>query len=142
MLMANVVKIIVVRVLCHATVEVRPRQNILHGIVSNLPLLGVERETDHRVLLVFDCLDRNLGEEVVVQHVCRQVRLNWQTLGEELLVEVLPGLLAHQDTATPVIFGRSACTTHHLENVHDGVVDISVLLALIVLHAHDDDHVT
>ena len=139
--MADIVKVVVVRVLRHTTVEVRPRQNILHGIVSNLPRLGVEPETDHRVLLVFDCLDRNLREEVVVQHMCRQVRFDRKALREELLVEVLSGLLAHQDTATPVVFSGTACTTHHLEHVHDGVVDISVLLALIVLHAHDDDHV-
>ena len=100
------------------------------------------RGTNHGVLLVFDCLDRNLREEVVVQHMCRQVRLDGQTLCKELLVEVLTRLLAHEYCATLLVLKWSTSTAHHLQDVHDRVVDVTMLLALIVLNAHYDDHVT
>jgi hypothetical protein len=37
---------------------------------------------------------------------------------------------------------RAASTTHHLKDVGEGVVDVTVLLTLEALHAHDDDHVS
>ena len=48
MLVTDVAEVIVVRILRHTPVEVRPRQNV------------------HRVLLVLDCPDRYLREVVIV----------------------------------------------------------------------------
>ena len=123
MLVADVVKVVVVRVLRHAAVEVCPCQNI------------------HCILLVLDGLDRDLREEVVVKHVGREVRLDRETFGEEFLVEVLAGLLTHENTAATVILRWAACATHHLKHVHHRIVDVAVLLALVGLHAHDNDHI-
>ena len=95
----------------------------------------------HGILLVLDRLDRDLGEEVVVEHVCGQMRLDGQTFREELLVEVLARLLAHQHATTPLVFARATSTTHHLQHIHDRVVDVAVFLAFVELDAHDDDHV-
>ena len=99
------------------------------------------RKTYYCILLVLDCLDGDLGQEIIVEHVRRQMRLDGQAFGQELLVEVFPRLLTHEDTATAVVLKWSARAAHHLQNVHHGVVDVAVLLALVVLHAHDDDHV-
>ena len=73
--------------------------------------------------------------------MCREMRLDWKALGEELLVEVLACLLTHEYCATLLVLQWSACAAHHLQNIHDWVVDIAVLLALIGLDAHDDDHI-
>ena len=63
------------------------------------------------------------------------------TFSKELLVEVLTRLLAHEHAAAPRVFAGPAGAAHHLENVHDGVVDVSMLFALVRLNAHDDRHV-
>ena len=76
-----------------------------------------------------------------MEHVCRQMRFDWQTFAQELLVEVFALLLAHQNTATAIVMLWSARPTHHLQNVRDRVVDVSMLPALVILNAHDDDHI-
>ena len=55
MLMADVVQVVVVGILGHPSVEVRPGQDI------------------HCVLLGLNRLDGDLSHEVVVKHVCPQV---------------------------------------------------------------------
>ena len=55
MLMADVVQVVVIGILGHPSVEVRPGQDI------------------HCILLVLNRLDGDLSHEVVVKHVCRQV---------------------------------------------------------------------
>jgi len=77
-----------------------------------------------------------------VQHVCGEVRLDGQTFRQELLVEFLPRLLTHENASTSVIFEGSTSSAHHLEDLHNGIVDVSVLPAFVVLNTHDDDHVT
>lgn len=76
-----------------------------------------------------------------MQHMRGQMRLDGQALRQELLVKVLAGLLAHQDAATAIVLRGTASTTHHLKDVHDRIVDVSVLFSFIGLGAHDDDHI-
>ena len=73
---------------------------------------------------------------------CWEMRFDREALGQKLLVEILPSLLTHQNTSTSFVFSWSTSAPHHLENVHDRVVYISMLFALVVLDTHDDDHVT
>ena len=70
------------------------------------------------------------------------MRFDWEALGQKLLVEILPSLLAHQNASTSFVFSWSTSAAHHLENIHDRVVYISMLFAFVVLDTHDDDHVT
>lgn len=76
-----------------------------------------------------------------MQHVCGQMRFDGQTLGQELLVKVLASLLAHEDTSAPLVFKRPTGSAHHLENVHDRIVNVPVLLPFVDLDTHDDNHV-
>lgn len=76
-----------------------------------------------------------------MEEVGRQMRLNGEPLRQELLVEVLSCLLAHQDAPTVLVFERTARLTHHLQDVHHRVVDVPVLLALVELHTHYDYHI-
>lgn len=76
-----------------------------------------------------------------MKHVSGEVRLDWQTLREELLVEVLAGLLAHEDASALLILSWSAGASHHLKDVHDGIIDVSMLFTLVELYTHDDHHV-
>jgi hypothetical protein len=101
-----------------------------------------EISTHHRVLLVLDRLHRNLGQEIIMKEMRQQVRLDRQALRQELSVKVLARLLAHQHAPTPLVLPRTTRPAHHLQYVHDGVVSVSVLLALEELNTHDDDHVT
>ena len=71
-----------------------------------------------------------------------QVRFDRQTLRQELLVKVFPSLLTHQYASAVLVLQRATRLAHHLQNIHDGVVDIAMFLALVELHAHDDDHMT
>ena len=69
-----------------------------------------------------------------------QVRLDRQTLGQKLLVEVLASLLTHQHASAVIVLQRATRLAHHLQHIHDGVVNISMFFALVELHPHDDDH--
>lgn len=99
------------------------------------------KSTNHGILLVFDGLDSDLSEEVIVEEMGWEVRFDGQTLRQKLLVKVLARLLAHQNASAALVFCRPTCTAHHLEYIHHGVIDISMLLALVELNAHDNDHV-
>ncbi len=72
----------------------------------------------------------------------RKVRFYGETFRKELLEEVFPSLLAHQHTSATFVFQRTACFAHHLEDVDNGVIDVSMLLAFVRLDSHDDHHVT
>jgi hypothetical protein len=78
----------------------------------------------------------------VVVKRARQLRLDREGLAEELLVELLSGLLQHEHAARVGVFRRSTGVAHHLEKVGDGVVGVSVVLSVKVLDAHNDDHVS
>lgn len=95
----------------------------------------------HCVLLVFNRPDSDFRKEVIVEKMCGKVRFDGQTFCKELLVKVLSSLLTHQHASTPVIFGWTTGPTHHLQDVHDRIVDIAMLLSFIELYTHDDDHV-
>jgi len=68
-----------------------------------------------------------------------QVRLDRHTLGQELLVEILTSLLAHQDASAVLVLQR-ATSLAHLQNILHGVIDVLMFFAPIELNAHDDDH--
>ena len=65
------------------------------------------------------------------------MRLYGQRLVKELLVVVLLGGVAKYDAFARVIPVRTTCASHHLQNISDGIVSISLLLSLIILCAHD-----
>jgi hypothetical protein len=98
--------------------------------------------TDHSILLVFDRLNSNFGKKEVMEKVSGEMGFDGQSLSKELLVEVFPRLLAHQDAPTTLILCRSAGAAHHLQHVHNRIVDVTMLFAFVVLNTHDDDHVT
>ena len=97
--------------------------------------------TYHCVLLVLNGPDSDFSEEVIMEKMCGKVRFDGQAFCKELLVEVLASLLTHQHASTPVIFSRTTGPTHHLQYVHDRIVDIAMLFSFVELYAHDDDHV-
>ena len=72
MLMADVVQVVVVGVLGHPSVEVRPGQDILKDCQHNRRRLTHD-STNQSISLVLDGLDRGLSQEVVVKHVGGQV---------------------------------------------------------------------
>ena len=39
-----------------------------------------------------------------------------------------------------ITFYRSTSVTHHLEDIHDRVVDVMMFLAFVILDSHGDDH--
>lgn len=77
---------------------------------------------------------------MVVQHR-RELRLDGQRLAEELLVELLPVLLEHENASRVGVLRRSTGSSHHLEEICDGVVGVSMILSVEILNSHDDDHV-
>lgn len=64
-----------------------------------------------------------------------------KALSKEFLVEVLARLLAHEHAAAGFVLTRTACAAQHLEDVGDRIVDVAMLSSLVVLDAHNDDHV-
>lgn len=102
---------------------------------------GKVEGSHHGILLVLDCFDRNFRQEVIVQQVSWEMAFDGKTFRQEFLIKVLPGLLTHEDASAAFVVSRPTCSTHHLQDIHDGIVHISVLLAFIVLHAHDDHYV-
>ena len=66
MLVANTTKIVVVRILCHTPVEVRPSEDILHWEKISEESDNDSKKLYHRILLVFNCPYGNFGKEVVV----------------------------------------------------------------------------
>lgn len=75
--MTDIVEVVVVRVLRHPPVEVGPGQNVLQtSKVSERRTTQLEEKTYHRILLVLDGLYSNLRQEVVVQHVRREMALD------------------------------------------------------------------
>ena len=91
----------------------------------------------HSILLVLNHLHHNLCQEIIM---CWKVRLDGQTLRQELLVKVLMSLLTHQDASVVLILKWATSLTHHLQNIHYRVVNILMFFALIELNAHNDDH--
>lgn len=112
MLIADVIKIVVVGILRQASIEEGPCENILeNGLDKNHVTIDT---TYNRVLLVLDRLLRDLRQEEVVKKMRGQVRLDGQSLVQELAIKVFPILLAHQDASAPVIYRRAAGMPHHL----------------------------
>ena len=70
-----------------------------------------------------------------------QMRLDRQAFTQEFLVEIFPSLLAHQDASAAFVDGGTACTTHHLKQIGDRVINVTMFLPFEILNAHDDDHV-
>jgi hypothetical protein len=86
--------------------------------------------------------------------------LNWQRLAQEFLEEVFFGSLAHQYTNRIIIFNGSIRSSHHLQDVSDRVVLISVdlngfssvknfhwklketHLSIVALRIHDDNQMS
>ncbi len=139
--MADIVEIVVVRVLRHPSIEVRPCQNILRSKYKPYILDERRSQIHHGILLILDGLDGNFGQEVIMQHVGREVRLDRKAFREELLVKVLACLLAHEDAATLLVLGGTASAAHHLEDVHDRVIDVTMFLSFIELDTQDDNHI-
>jgi hypothetical protein len=77
----------------------------------------------------------------MVVQVLWQGRLDRQRLVQKLFEEVFTRLLTHQNAPGRRVDARSTCPTHHLQDVGNGIVDVSVFLPIERLHAHDDDHV-
>lgn len=138
---ANAVEIVVVGILSHPSVEERPSENILKMRRSVERARKSAIQTNHGILLVLDSLDSNLGHEVIMEQVCRQMGLNRQAFSQELLVEVLSSLLAQQNAATGFVFARAACSTEHLQNVGNRIIHITMFTTFVELNPQDDDHI-
>ena len=138
-LVAGVVQVVVVGILQHAFVKVCPSEYILLRVIRWCNSL--RDKTYHSVLLIFNRLDGNLCEEVVMEEVRGQMGLDRQAFRQEFFIKVFPCLLTHENTATVVILSRAAGFTHHLKDIHDRVVNVAMFLAFVELYAHDNDHV-
>lgn len=75
-LVANIVEVVVIWILSHAPIVIRPGQDILNRNVREGSTL-TSRVAYHSVLFIFNCFHSNLGQEVVVNQVCGQMRLDW-----------------------------------------------------------------
>jgi hypothetical protein len=138
---ADVVKIVVVGVLSHPPVEVCPRQDVLGPPLDKLAMEQLNKPY-HGILLVFNSLHSDLRQEIIMQHIRGEVGFDRQAFRQELLVELLPRLLTHENASAPVILKGPAGPAHHLEDLHDGIIDISVFPSFVVLNAHDYHHIT
>ena len=70
-----------------------------------------------------------------------QVGLDRKTFIQKFLEEVLPGLLAKKKATAAFVGYLAAGVTHHLKNVCDGIVHITVLLPFEILDPHYNYHV-
>ena len=66
MLVANTTKIVVVRILRHTPVEVRPSEDVLHRGKISEESDNDRKKLYHRILLVFNCPYGNFSKEVIV----------------------------------------------------------------------------
>ena len=66
-----------------------------------------------------------------MQKMRRQVRLDRKTFPKEFLIEFLPRLLGHQHATATLIRQWATSPSHHLQNIHDGVVNVAVFLAFV-----------
>ena len=66
-----------------------------------------------------------------------QMGLDGQGLVEELLEEVLLGVLAEEDALGVCVLGGPVGAADHLEDIRDGVVVVGVQLTVVVLRVHD-----
>jgi len=119
--------------------------NLRHDVRTNQKYISRDRiskpkATHHSILLVLNHLHCDLRQEIIVQQMCWKVRLDGQTLGQELLAKVLTSLLTHQDASAVLVLKRATSLAHHLQNIHYRVVDVPMFFSLIELNAHDDDH--
>jgi hypothetical protein len=58
------------------------------------------------------------------------VQLYPETLPKEL-IKILSHLLGHQHATALRIFQRTTSPSHHLQDIHDGVIDVAVLFDLM-----------
>ena len=110
------------------------------AIWQSIPVDVCPGEVVDGVLLVLDGLGHDLGVEVVVKAVV-QMGLDGQGLVQELLEEILLGVLTHEYALGVRVLGGSVGPAQHLEDVGDGVVVVGVELAVVELGVHDDDEV-
>ena len=74
--MADVVEIVVVGILCDPSVEVRPSQYVL-WLSSEKVAIPKVTGPYHGILFILDGLDSNLRQEIIVQHIRGEMRLDW-----------------------------------------------------------------
>lgn len=65
-----------------------------------------------------------------------QLRFDEQTLGQELLIEVLTSLLTYRPSSAVLVLQRATRLAHHPENTHNGVVDVAMF---VEPYAYDND---
>lgn len=70
--MADVVEVVVVGVFGHPAVEVRPCQDILYSPSENI-VAELWTENYHSILLILNGLDSDFRQEIIVQHIRREV---------------------------------------------------------------------
>merc|ERR1712137_536766 len=71
-----------------------------------------------------------------------QMTFDRQRFKEELLVELLTGRVAKEDTLARAINKRAICSSNHLKNIRNRIVHIAVLFSIIILRTHDNHHRT
>ena len=95
----------------------------------------------HGILLVFNGSRYDFGVEVIPE-VAWQHRFNGQGFGEELGEELFPGLLEHEHASTTRVDRRPARSAHHLQNLSDSIIHVSMLPSVVGLYTHHDHQVS
>lgn len=98
-------------------------------------------EVYHSILLILNGFDGNFCKEIVMQQMRRQVRLNRKTFVQKLLVKVFASLLAHEYAPTFFVDCGTTCPTHHLKNISNGIINVSMFFALEELDSEYYNHV-
>ena len=72
MLMADIVEVVIIRVLGHPPVEVRPCQDILQSQNQQFDKASIDI-TYHGILLILDGFDGNFSKEIIVEKMSGKV---------------------------------------------------------------------
>lgn len=137
MLVADIVQVVVIRILCQTSVEVCPSQNVLYQGSDELKGTKI---TNHCILLIFNRFFCDLRKEEIMEHVSREVGLYGKTLHQEFLIKLLSGLLTHQDATSTLFHLLTRGMSDHLKHVSHGIIRVAMLASFKELNPHDDDH--
>mmetsp|Transcript_10234 Transcript_10234/g.17769 ORF Transcript_10234/g.17769 Transcript_10234/m.17769 type:complete len:476 (+) Transcript_10234:1245-2672(+) len=121
--MRGTLQVVVVRVLRQSAVVEGPSQVV------------------HRVGLVLDRTRDNLRVEVIVQGMV-QMTLDGKRLVQQLLQVLALRGVAHEQALAGLVHGLARSLANHVQNIRNGIIDVSVLSALVVHSVHDDHHVS
>mmetsp|Transcript_87455 Transcript_87455/g.138908 ORF Transcript_87455/g.138908 Transcript_87455/m.138908 type:complete len:412 (+) Transcript_87455:1122-2357(+) len=112
-------------------------QSVIVGILGQTTVVEGPGQPINSILLVLNGLHHDLSIHVV-SHPLIKMAFHRKRLVNELLVILLLGVLRQQHHHSRLINARTRCSTHHLQDIMDGIIHISVLTTIELLGVHDD----